>query len=210
MTNKFYLRNTFMLIVSIILSSQLLTSAPASAARNNYIDITVPTSVKLTGECVTFSVNYKIMPNFRESPAAIFITISKSGSFSAFSENYEYFAYHELFYNVDMSDFTWVNQNVDFIDKINLEFCPEDGYSESGQGIVGLTTPGKYYVVVLAKINTYGEAPTPYGSSRLDINFLATPITITKNSTITCKKGNVTKKVSSSNPKCPSGYKKVG
>ena len=205
MTNKFYLSNTFILIVSIILGSQLLTSTPASAARNNYIDITAPTSIKLTGQCVTFSVNYKIMPNFRESPAAIFITLSKSGNYSAFMDNYEYFAYHELYYNVDMSDFTWVNQNVDFIDKINLEFCPEDGYSESGQGIVGLTTPGKYYVAVLAKINTYGEP-----RSGLDVNFLATPITITKNSTITCKKGSVTKKVTSSNPKCPAGYKKVG
>ena len=99
----------------------------------------------------------------------------------------------------------WVDQNVDFIDKIDLEFCPEDGYSESGQGIVGLTTPGKYYVAVLAKINTYGEP-----RSGLDVNFLATPITITKNSTITCKKGSVTKKVTSSNPKCPAGFKKVG
>jgi hypothetical protein len=205
MTNKFYLRDTFMLMVSIILSSQLLSSAPASAARNNYIDITAPSSIKLTGECATVSVNYKIMPNFRESPAAIFLVISKSGNYSAFSEDYEYFAYHELYYNVDMSDFTWVDQNVDFMDKVNLEFCPEDGYSESGQGIVGLTTPGKYYVVVLAKINTYGGA-----RSRLDVNFLATPITITKNSTITCKKGNLTKKVTSSNPKCPAGYKKVG
>ena len=205
MTNKFYLRNSFLFIFLTILSSQFLTSTPASAARNNYIDITVPTSVKLTGECVTFSVSYKIMPNFRESPAAIFLTISKSGNYSAFSEDYEYFAYHELYYNVDMSDFSWVDQNVDFIDKINLEFCPEDGYSESGRGIVGLTTPGKYYVVVLAKINTYGEP-----GSRLDINFLATPITIIKNSTITCKKGNVIKKVTSSNPKCPAGFKKVG
>ena len=205
MTNKFYFRNTFILIVSIILTSQMLTSTPASAARNNYIDITVPTSIKLTGECVTFSVNYKIMPIFRESPAAIYITISKSGNYSAFMENYEYFAYHELYYNVDMSDFSWVDQNVDFIDKINLEFCPEDGYNESGRGIVGLTTPGKYYVVVLAKINTSSEP-----RSRLDVNFLATPITITKNSTITCKKGNVTKKVTSSNPKCPAGFKKVG
>ena len=205
MTNKFYLRNTFMLIVSIILSSQLLTSTPASAARNNYIDITAPTSIKLTGECVTFGVNYKIMPNFRESPAAIYITISKSGNYSAFSESYEYFAYHELYYNIDMYDFSWVDQNVDFMDKINLEFCPEDGYNESGRNIVGLTTPGKYYVVVLAKINTYGEP-----RSGLDINFLATPITITKSSTITCKKGSVTKKVTSSNPKCPAGYKKVG
>lgn len=183
MTNKFSLRNTFILIVSIILSSQLLTSTPASAARNNYIDITAPTSIKLTGECVTFGVNYKIMPNFRESPAAIYITISKSGNYSAFSESYEYFAYHELYYNVDMYDFSWVDQNVDFMDKINLEFCPEDGYNESGRNIVGLTTPGKYYVVVLAKINASGE---PY--SRLDVNFLATPITITKNLTITCKK----------------------
>ena len=205
MTSKFYLRNTFILIVSIILSSQLLTSTPASAARNNYIDITAPTSIKLTGECVTFGVNYKIMPNFRESPAAIYITISKSGNYSAFMENYEYFAYHELYYNIDMGGFTWVDQNVDFIDKINLEFCPEDGYSESGQGIVGLTTPGKYYVVVLAKINTSGQP-----RSGLDINFLATPITITKNLTITCKKGSVTKKVTSSNPKCPAGFKKVG
>jgi len=205
MTNKFYFRNTFILIVSIILTSQMLTSTPASAARNNYIDITAPTSIKLTGQCVTFSVSYKIMPIFRESPAAIFLTISKSASYSAFSENYEYFAYNELFYNVDMSDFTWDNQNVDFTDKINLEFCPEDGYSESGKGIVGLTTPGKYYVVVLAKINTSGQP-----RSRLDINFLATPITIIGNSTITCKKGNVTKKVTSSNPKCPAGFKKVG
>ena len=204
-TKKFYLRNTFMLLVSIILSSQLLTSAPASAARNNYIDITAPTSIKLTGECVTFSVSYKIMPNFRESPAAIYITISKSGNYSAFSESYEYFAYHELYYNIDMYDFSWVDQNVDFMDKINLEFCPEDGYNESGRNIVGLTTPGKYYVVVLAKINASGE---PY--SRLDVNFLATPITITKNLTITCKKGSVTKKVTSSNSKCPAGFKKVG
>ena len=201
MTNKFSLRNTFILIVSIILSSQLLTSTPASAARNNYIDITAPTSIKLTGECVTFGVNYKIMPNFRESPAAIYITISKSGNYSAFSESYEYFAYHELYYNVDMYDFSWVDQNVDFMDKINLEFCPEDGYNESGRNIVGLTTPGKYYVVVLAKINASGE---PY------VNFLATPITITKNLTITCKKGSVTKKVTSSNAKCPAGFKKVG
>ena len=204
MTSRFYFRNTFMLLISIILSSQLLTSTPASAARNNYIDITAPTSIKLTGQCVSFSVDYKIMPNFRESPAVIFLTISKSSNFSAFSEDYNYFAYNELYYNVDVSDFTWENQNVDFIDKVNLEFCPEDGYSESGQGIVGLTAPGKYYVIAYAKINTSGNP-----RSRLDINFLATPITITGNSTITCKKGKVTKKVTSSNPKCPAGYKKV-
>ena len=204
MTNKFYLRNTFIFIFLTILSSQLLTSTPASAARNNYIEITAPTSIKLTGQCVTFSVSYKIMPNFRESPAVIYLGLSKSSGYSAVIES-EVFAYHELYYNIDMSGFTWENQNVDFIDKINLEFCPEDGYSESGNGIVGLTTPGRYYVFAYAKINTSGEP-----RSRFDTSWLATSITITGNSTISCKKGKVTKKVTSSNPKCPAGFKKFG
>ena len=126
MGNKFYLRNTFMLIVSIILSSQLISSAPASAAKNNYIEITAPTSIKLTGQCVTFSVNYKITPNFRKSPAVIYLGLSKSSDRSTAIEG-EMFAYNEIYYNVDMNDFSWDDQNVDFFDKVNLEFCPIDG-----------------------------------------------------------------------------------
>jgi len=201
--NKFYLRNIFMLIVSIILSSQLLTSTPASAARNNYIDITAPTSIKLTGQCVTFSVNYKITPNFRKSPAVIYLGLSKSSDRSTAIEG-EMFAYNEIYYNVDMSDFSWDDQNVDFFDKVNLEFCPIDGETET-RYLDGLTTPGKYYVFAYAKINASAEP-----RSQLDTSWLATSITITGNSTITCKKGKATKKITSSNPKCPSGFKKVG
>ena len=203
MGNKFYLRNTFMLIVSIILSSQLISSAPASAAKNNYIEITAPTSIKLTGQCVTFSVNYKITPNFRKSPAVIYLGLSKSSDRSTAIEG-EMFAYNEIYYNVDMNDFSWDDQNVDFFDKVNLEFCPIDGESET-RYLDGLTTPGKYYVFAYAKINASAEP-----RSQLDTSWLATSITITENSTITCKKGKATKKITSSNPKCPSGFKKVG
>ena len=203
MGNKFYLRNTFMLIVSIILSSQLISYAPASAAKNNYIEITAPTSIKLTGQCVTFSVNYKITPNFRKSPAVIYLGLSKSSDRSTAIEG-EMFAYNEIYYNVDMNDFSWDDQNVDFFDKVNLEFCPIDGESET-RYLDGLTTPGKYYVFAYAKINASAEP-----RSQLDTSWLATSITITENSTITCKKGKATKKITSSNPKCPSGFKKVG
>ena len=203
MGNKFYLRNTFMLIVSIILSSQLISYAPASAAKNNYIEITAPTSIKLTGQCVTFSVNYKITPNFRKSPAVIYLGLSKSSDRSTAIEG-EMFAYNEIYYNVDMNDFSWDDQNVDFFDKVNLEFCPIDGETET-RYLDGLTTPGKYYVFAYAKINASAEP-----RSQLDTSWLATSITITGNSTITCKKGKATKKITSSNPKCPSGFKKVG
>ena len=203
MGNKFYLRNTFMLIVSIILSSQLISYAPASAAKNNYIEITAPTSIKLTGQCVTFSVSYKITPNFRKSPAVIYLGLSKSSDRSTAIEG-EMFAYNEIYYNVDMNDFSWDDQNVDFFDKVNLEFCPIDGESET-RYLDGLTTPGKYYVFAYAKINASAEP-----RSQLDTSWLATSITITENSTITCKKGKATKKITSSNPKCPSGFKKVG
>ena len=203
MGNKFYLRNTFMLIVSIILSSQLISSAPASAAKNNYIEITAPTSIKLTGQCVTFSVSYKITPNFRKSPAVIYLGLSKSSDRSTAIEG-EMFAYNEIYYNVDMNDFSWDDQNVDFFDKVNLEFCPIDGETET-RYLDGLTTPGKYYVFAYAKINASAEP-----RSQLDTSWLATSITITENSTITCKKGKATKKITSSNPKCPSGFKKVG
>ena len=203
MGNKFYLRNTFMLIVSIILSSQLISYAPASAAKNNYIEITAPTSIKLTGQCVTFSVSYKITPNFRKSPAVIYLGLSKSSDRSTAIEG-EMFAYNEIYYNVDMNDFSWDDQNVDFFDKVNLEFCPIDGESET-RYLDGLTTPGKYYVFAYAKINASAEP-----RSQLDTSWLATSITITGNSTITCKKGKATKKITSSNPKCPSGFKKVG
>ena len=203
MGNKFYLRNTFMLIVSIILSSQLISYAPASAAKNNYIEITAPTSIKLTGQCVTFSVSYKITPNFRKSPAVIYLGLSKSSDRSTAIEG-EMFAYNEIYYNVDMNDFSWDDQNVDFFDKVNLEFCPIDGETET-RYLDGLTTPGKYYVFAYAKINASAEP-----RSQLDTSWLATSITITENSTITCKKGKATKKITSSNPKCPSGFKKVG
>ena len=203
MGNKFYLRNTFMLIVSIILSSQLISYAPASAAKNNYIEITAPTSIKLTGQCVTFSVSYKITPNFRKSPAVIYLGLSKSSDRSTAIEG-EMFAYNEIYYNVDMNDFSWDDQNVDFFDKVNLEFCPIDGETET-RYLDGLTTPGKYYVFAYAKINASAEP-----RSQLDTSWLATSITITGNSTITCKKGKATKKITSSNPKCPSGFKKVG
>lgn len=204
MTNKFYLRNNVMLIFSLVLSSQLLSINPANAAKNNYIEITAPTSIKLTGQCVTFSVSYKIMPNFRKSPAVIYLGLSKSSNYSAGIEG-ELFAYNELYYNVDTSDFSWDNQNVDFFDKVNLEFCPEDSVSETGNLLVGLTTPGNYYVFAYAKINTSFES-----TSRLDTSWLATSIKITGTTTITCKKGSATKKVTSSSPKCPAGFKKVG
>ena len=204
MTNKFYLRNTVLLISSIFLSSQLLTFTHADAANNNYFVITTPTSIKLTGKCVKFSVNYKIMPNYREFPAVIRIGLSKSANFSEIIEG-EKFAFNTLYYNIDLSDYTWVNQNVDFLGEVNLEFCPQDGQSETGLSIIGLTKPGNYYVFAYANFNTTGERPTSF-----DTSWLTTSIKITGNSTITCKKGNITKKVTSSNPKCPAGFKKVG
>ena len=152
---------------------------------------------------VTFSVNYKITPNFRKSPAVIYLGLSKSSDRSTAIEG-EMFAYNEIYYNVDMNDFSWDDQNVDFFDKVNLEFCPIDGESET-RYLDGLTTPGKYYVFAYAKINASAEP-----RSQLDTSWLATSITITENSTITCKKGKATKKITSSNPKCPSGFKKVG
>ena len=204
MTNKFYLRNNVMLIFSLVLSSQLLSINPANAAKNNYIEITAPTSIKLTGQCVTFSVSYKIMPNFRKSPAVIYLGLSKTRNYEDLMDSGK-FAYAELYYNIDMRDFSWDDQNVDFFDKVDLEFCPEDVNSQT-VSIVGLTTPGNYYVFAYAKINTSFES-----TSMLETSWLTASIKITAGTTtITCKKGSVTKKVTSSSPKCPAGFKKVG
>jgi hypothetical protein len=52
------------------------------------------------------------------------------------------------------------------------------------------------------KLTQEAAAPTPSPSAS------AAPIAMTKKTTITCVKGNTSKKVTAVNPKCPTGYKK--
>lgn len=203
-SSKAYHRVVILLTSLFFLSSQFITSAQAGVARNEQIVITTPTSIRITGNCVSFDVSYKIMPNYREIPGFVRLGLSKDPNFTAFGDGAT-FAYNFLYYNVDLLDVTWVDQNVDFLGEVRLEFCPNDRESETGASLIGLTSPGTYFVWAYSSFNTE-NIPRP---DRLDSTWLSTSIKITGNLTITCKKGKVTKKVTSLNPKCPAGFKKV-
>ena len=69
-------------------------------------------------------------------------------------------------------------------------------------GWVYLTARNFEYSSPSVKVKLEQEAPTPVATTE------TAPMPIVKKSTITCVKGKTTKKVTGTNPKCPTGYKK--
>lgn len=185
----------FILIVTSLLLS-IHFPAVAKEASNNQISVTVQDQVTLKGSCTSLKLSYKILPRYRQTPGWIKFNLRPT---QEFDEEVSH-SYHFFNYNIDMNSGIWKFNNADFFGNVGLNFCKNDGFDEEAKR-TGLKKSGLYYVTA------YPVFVTNPSSVKGDSSFLTIPIKVNVISSINCLKGNLTKKVSGSNPKCPKGYK---
>lgn len=172
------------------------TFAVASTGQGKSMSVKAPSTLSASNSgCTTFSVFYKLINGAEDYPSYIKISLVDSTKRNSF-------AFTHIEYNINNG--YWEDNGTPASANIPLEFCSDAQTDQDGNNFFGLTQSGQYYID--ARINVVTSRSL--GSGNWEEFFVPIKIVGPK-ITITCVKGSAKKKVSSTDPKCPSGYKKI-